>query len=256
MFAGAIVKDGGLRRSLEAVSHAEQFNFNRLPAAVALHSSATKAHAEATDRIPVVQEDIEQGQEETAETNAPSTRQKRIADVNSKVSSALSDLADILQGVSLGKQQVSEARHHRAQQATLPRGSTIRIDILSTWGDGSYVGLNGIEVYDDKINLVPFNPLEEDPAVPCIASIAAYPSSLSELPGYEDDPRSVANLLDGINETRDDLHHWLAPQLPLLQTVVSEEAKNAAEFWKEIEDPTGILASIHIRLSHPVYIGT
>jgi hypothetical protein len=34
------------------------------------------------------------------------------------------------------------------------------------------------------------------------------------LPGYGGDPRVVANLLDGVNNTCDDLHVWLAPFTP------------------------------------------
>ncbi len=31
------------------------------------------------------------------------------------------------------------------------------------------------------------------------------------LPEYSDDPRTVDNLIDGVNHTCDDLHAWLAP---------------------------------------------
>ncbi len=34
------------------------------------------------------------------------------------------------------------------------------------------------------------------------------------LPEYSNDPRVVKNLLDGVNQTRDDLHMWLAPFTP------------------------------------------
>lgn len=32
----------------------------------------------------------------------------------------------------------------------LPRGREIRFDITSTWGDKHYVGLNGIEFFNDS----------------------------------------------------------------------------------------------------------
>ena len=44
--------------------------------------------------------------------------------------------------------------------------------------------------------------------------ITADPADINVLPEYSHDPRVVTNLLDGINQTRDDLHMWLAPFTP------------------------------------------
>ena len=44
--------------------------------------------------------------------------------------------------------------------------------------------------------------------------ISAEPTDINELAEYSNDPRVVTNLLDGINQTRDDVHMWLAPFTP------------------------------------------
>ncbi|XP_035590815.1 katanin-interacting protein-like isoform X2 [Oncorhynchus keta] len=81
----------------------------------------------------------------------------------------------------------------------LPRGQRLVINILSTWGDRHYVGLNGLEVFSSS----------GQPVRP--AHIQADPPDINVLPAYGKDPRVVANLIDGINRTQDDMHLWLAP---------------------------------------------
>ncbi|EKX52363.1 hypothetical protein GUITHDRAFT_42623, partial [Guillardia theta CCMP2712] len=84
-----------------------------------------------------------------------------------------------------------------------PAGRLLELRILSTWGDDHYVGLSGIEIFDGRGQLLAF----QDPT----ANIRAEPADINCLPGYHSDPRTVDNLLDGVNGTCDDLHQWLAP---------------------------------------------
>lgn len=84
----------------------------------------------------------------------------------------------------------------------LPCGQRLRIDIWSTWGDRHYVGLNGMELFSSE-----GQPVQ-------IAQIRADPPDINILPAYGHDPRVVANLLDGVNRTQDDMHLWLAPFTP------------------------------------------
>nr|CAH7718526.1 unnamed protein product [Callosobruchus chinensis] len=76
----------------------------------------------------------------------------------------------------------------------LPSGKTLLIDILSTWGDKYYVGLNGIEIFDSDGQIVK------------VRNISALPPDINILPECNDDPRVVKNLLDGVNRTQDDMH--------------------------------------------------
>ncbi|XP_064178298.1 katanin-interacting protein isoform X3 [Anguilla rostrata] len=81
----------------------------------------------------------------------------------------------------------------------LPQGQRLVINILSTWGDRHYVGLNGVEIFSSS----------GEPVIP--ARIRADPPDINVLPAYGRDPRVVANLVDGVNRTQDDMHLWLAP---------------------------------------------
>ncbi|XP_064613243.1 katanin-interacting protein-like isoform X2 [Liolophura sinensis] len=81
----------------------------------------------------------------------------------------------------------------------LPYGRNLEINIQTTWGDKHYVGLTGIEIFSHT----------GDPVQ--VSKIIADPLDINVLPGYGKDPRVVANLVDGVNRTRDDIHMWLAP---------------------------------------------
>jgi hypothetical protein len=97
----------------------------------------------------------------------------------------------------------SEEKVVSIQAKALPFGNSLNMEILSTWGDQFYVGLNGFDIFDDNGKLVRSD----------VQSITTTPADINVLPEYENDPRIAANLIDGINFTRDDLHVWLAPIL-------------------------------------------
>jgi hypothetical protein len=85
----------------------------------------------------------------------------------------------------------------------MPSGSTLVVNVLSTWGDPHYLGATGIELFDARGDAV----VVRDPA----HAVWADPADINVLPEYKDDPRGVKNLFDGVNDTNDDLHTWLAP---------------------------------------------
>ena len=85
----------------------------------------------------------------------------------------------------------------------LPRGKILKITIYSTWGDQYYVGLSGIEIFDEKGESIQFRDVKNQ--------VKADPPDINMLPGYGKDPRTIDKLFDGSYMTCDDLHVWLAP---------------------------------------------
>jgi hypothetical protein len=103
----------------------------------------------------------------------------------------------------------------------LPIGKQLRMEILSTWGDKYYVGLNGIDIFDADGYVIEYEHAESKvsdngtrvrASGTIIENVIGNPSDINVLAEYENDPRHVTNLFDGVNFTRDDLHVWLAPQ--------------------------------------------
>ena len=84
---------------------------------------------------------------------------------------------------------------------TMPQGKKLEINILETWGDMNYLGLTGIEIFDELG--MPIDVTE--------SQILAFPPDVNVLPGYGTDPRTIEKLVDGQNFTNDDLHVWLTP---------------------------------------------
>jgi hypothetical protein len=84
----------------------------------------------------------------------------------------------------------------------MPRGEKVEINIYSTWGDLYYLGMSGLEFFDNEGQQIrPSN-------------IFAHPPDINILPGYGNDPRTVDKLISGNYYTKDDLHVWLAPFTP------------------------------------------
>ena len=80
-----------------------------------------------------------------------------------------------------------------------PEGQHLRLDILSTWGDPHYVGLSAVEFFDGD-----GEPLDG-------VQTSADPADINVLPEYSSDVRVASNLTDGVLQTCDDTHLWLAP---------------------------------------------
>ncbi|XP_032429779.1 protein KIAA0556 isoform X2 [Xiphophorus hellerii] len=86
----------------------------------------------------------------------------------------------------------------------MPCGFIFQLQLLTAWADPYYIGLNGLEFYNQnhqKIHLTDNN-------------IAAFPDSVNILDNVSGDVRTPDKLIDGVNDTQDGRHMWLAPVLP------------------------------------------
>ncbi|KAB0383108.1 hypothetical protein FD755_005025, partial [Muntiacus reevesi] len=79
-----------------------------------------------------------------------------------------------------------------------------QFQLLTSWGDPYYIGLTGLELYDERGEKIP---LSEN-------NIAAFPDSVNSLEGVCGDIRTPDKLIDQVNNTSDGRHMWLAPILP------------------------------------------
>uniref|UniRef100_A0A8D1SMD6 KATNIP domain-containing protein n=1 Tax=Sus scrofa TaxID=9823 RepID=A0A8D1SMD6_PIG len=86
----------------------------------------------------------------------------------------------------------------------MPCGFIFQFQLLTSWGDPYYIGLTGLELYDEQGEKIP---LSEN-------NIAAFPDSVNSLEGVCGDVRTPDKLIDQVNDTNDGRHMWLAPILP------------------------------------------
>ncbi|CAP31555.1 Protein CBG12601 [Caenorhabditis briggsae] len=83
-------------------------------------------------------------------------------------------------------------------------GFVFQIRLLSTWGDEFYIGLNGIELFNRKGELMK---IREN-------NLAAFPESVNILPNIKNDLRTSNNLIASPNDTDLAKHMWLTALLP------------------------------------------
>ncbi|PIO65976.1 hypothetical protein TELCIR_12325, partial [Teladorsagia circumcincta] len=93
-------------------------------------------------------------------------------------------------------QDVSIDHPTTARPLTRPMTSSIygfifQLQLLSSWGDEFYIGLNGIELYDRRHERIKVR----------AHNLAAFPESVNILPAVDGDPRTSLNLINGCNDT-------------------------------------------------------
>uniref|UniRef100_A0A4X2KHU6 Katanin interacting protein n=1 Tax=Vombatus ursinus TaxID=29139 RepID=A0A4X2KHU6_VOMUR len=86
----------------------------------------------------------------------------------------------------------------------MPCGFIFQFQLLTSWGDPYYIGLNGLELYNEHGERIPLTG----------NNIAAFPDSVNTLEGVCGDVRTPDKLIDQVNDTSDGRHMWLAPILP------------------------------------------
>lgn len=94
--------------------------------------------------------------------------------------------------------------HQEYESIAMPVGFSLKINLYSTHGDLFYIGLNGIELYDQ-------NGEELLSSRRNAVRICAHPAGVHTLKGMEEDTRVISNIGDGKNNTSNDSHIWLAP---------------------------------------------
>ncbi|CAF0733393.1 unnamed protein product [Adineta steineri] len=101
--------------------------------------------------------------------------------------------------------QISNTNRDTDSDISMPNGFIYEFQLHSTHSDAYYIGLNGLEFYDEHGECIG---LTEQ-------NIAAYPHSVNALnPGVDDDIRTPDKLIDGENDEVDGTHCWISPILP------------------------------------------
>lgn len=90
---------------------------------------------------------------------------------------------------------------NKRSKADAIKVTELEINILDTWGDIFYVGLNGIEILDKHFDPIK---IKDD-------QINAKPRDMNSIPGYSGDHRVLENLLNGENYSNRDQDIWLIP---------------------------------------------
>lgn len=213
--------------------------------------------------------------------SSKSSRNKRIDEVQHVVQSTLAGLADIMSDIQQSRrspaasntavqnlasmQQVSPIQQQLQLGAEspqvdemedsgryfslpfLPKGRVLTFEILSTWGDSHYVGLNGIDIFDSAGAIItPRKERRLDGDSVFIESVEGNPKDINILPEYGQDPRTATNLVDGVNFTRDDLHVWLAP------LGYYDQARRQTSRLSSVEDQSSPVASVTITFTTDV----
>ncbi|EAR94456.2 hypothetical protein TTHERM_00052450 (macronuclear) [Tetrahymena thermophila SB210] len=125
--------------------------------------------------------------------------------------------------------QIIEYQMNQGTQKSLKRGikcQKIKIFIHKSWEDKFYVGLTGIEVYDEYGQKIP---LKE-------SQLKARPKDLNEISGYHGDQRTLDKLIDGVNLTTNEKHMWLVqlleqPQNYLQIDFMEEKIISGIKIW-------------------------
>ncbi|KAL4511622.1 hypothetical protein ABPG72_012467 [Tetrahymena utriculariae] len=125
--------------------------------------------------------------------------------------------------------QVIEYQMNQGTQKSLKRGikcQKIKIIILKSWEDKYYVGLTGLEVYDEYGQKIT---LKE-------SQLKARPKDLNEISGYHGDQRTLDKLIDGVNLTTNEKHMWLVqlleqPQNYLQIDFMEEKIISGIKIW-------------------------
>ncbi|KAF2981729.1 hypothetical protein EK904_015111 [Melospiza melodia maxima] len=90
----------------------------------------------------------------------------------------------------------------------MPCGFIFQFQLLTSWGDPYYIGLNGLELFNDQGEQI----------------LLTENNSVNILDDVSGDIRTPDKLIDRVNDTTDGRHMWLAPVLPGLAVLDDKNA--------------------------------
>jgi hypothetical protein len=207
-----IKSDDEVRQSLQALQHAEKFNLGRLSNNTVLSfidlaakkdkklenllfddsldlvnenkNNAEFSH-EAMKLKALTQEGDTKGDNDiSVSARKLSVRSHKIDQVQEKIQNTLADLANIMSSLHSNKRETNISSINNASQIgdinlkseNAIRKSCLRIEIISSWGDSHYVGLNGIELFDENGKLLTLSKsIRREEQNNCIEEIKSYP---------------------------------------------------------------------------------
>lgn len=97
--------------------------------------------------------------------------------------------------------------HQEYETLNYPIGFVFTFNLFTTHGDFHYIGLNGIEIFDQNGKWITDYSQNPDN----FPTIFGEPNSINDWDKIKGDVRTPDKLLDGVNSTNDDTHMWLAP---------------------------------------------
>lgn len=132
-----------------------------------------------------------------------------------------------------------EPRPSAVTPVNAPTGFSIRINLLSSFGDPYYIGLNGLEIFDMAGNNLLTRERKGE------FKLVAEPPGVYVLPGLSKDKRVPSNLYNGSNLSEEYPDIWLAPNVKfdksyngnvIIIEFLSPITLGAINFWHYTKD--------------------
>ena len=158
-------------------------------------------------QIPNIKQIIPEGKEKFKDTTLKKNNSNILTNFKKNPLKSKSNLDNQISILSLSENQNMLLFKENNSENTLPYilFQKIRINILSNYGNKSFVGLTGFNLIDKYNKIIDFK---------SAVSIGALPKDLNTLNKNKEDNRIFENLFNGINNTIDENNMWLTVMSP------------------------------------------